>query len=451
MPGGGDVDKLLRALQHPIRRRIVRVLGEKGAMSYADLMRECGVEDSGTFAFHLRQLRGLVEKLDEGVYGLTELGQKAYRIVVALEEGRVEELEQQARAREEVEKRNIVLSGRLVAHVTRSLMEKAAREGRRIVVDACVVVVVDPVDPELFDKTVETINAAAFLYLPESLRGIADEKMNAVALVRYYSGDKPPREAFSLTKTMTMGLGDFVSKLVKATLAPLTMLGLGAPYHAELEGSYKPAPRLVLSASGADVVVRPGEPRVRASYEGFYTRPPPSRLEEVVETREGEVAMKFSGCNAEVGVASETREIKVKASGSDVTLEGVEAERVLVDASGSDVELKGVKTTETVMVASGSNVEAYMEMDGADMLLQVDASGSDVEAVVCIPPEAKVAVDGKEDIASDVTVIVDDRELRPGTREEGYENAPKKLRITLDTSASNIVIHVRRQRGGSPD
>lgn len=55
--GESDVDTVLQALGRPLRRRIVEALAEEGEMSYADLMRRVGVEDSGTFAFHLRGLR----------------------------------------------------------------------------------------------------------------------------------------------------------------------------------------------------------------------------------------------------------------------------------------------------------------------------------------------------------------------------------------------------------
>ena len=51
-----SLDRVFQALSHPVRRRIIGMLAERGEASYSELMRACGVEDSGTFAFHLRRL-----------------------------------------------------------------------------------------------------------------------------------------------------------------------------------------------------------------------------------------------------------------------------------------------------------------------------------------------------------------------------------------------------------
>lgn len=57
-------DRIFEALAHLLRRRALRILGERLRM-YSELMEELGV-DSPTLAFHLRKLAGLVEKGDNG-------------------------------------------------------------------------------------------------------------------------------------------------------------------------------------------------------------------------------------------------------------------------------------------------------------------------------------------------------------------------------------------------
>ena len=53
-------NKIFEALSHPLRRRALRLLGERPRM-YSELMEELGV-DSPTLAFHLKKLAELVEK-----------------------------------------------------------------------------------------------------------------------------------------------------------------------------------------------------------------------------------------------------------------------------------------------------------------------------------------------------------------------------------------------------
>ncbi len=76
-----ELDVILQALAHPVRRRVIELLAENKGLSYSELMRLVGVEDSGTFGFHLRRLRGLVRKNERGDYELTGLGLRAYKLL----------------------------------------------------------------------------------------------------------------------------------------------------------------------------------------------------------------------------------------------------------------------------------------------------------------------------------------------------------------------------------
>jgi DNA-binding transcriptional ArsR family regulator len=76
-------DRIFEALAHPLRRRALKLLGERPRM-YSELMEELGV-DSPTLAFHLKKLAGLVEKGGNGFYRLTDLGRKALEVMAVLE------------------------------------------------------------------------------------------------------------------------------------------------------------------------------------------------------------------------------------------------------------------------------------------------------------------------------------------------------------------------------
>jgi len=82
--------RILRALVHPMRARILEVLWEE-PLTFSWIMRRLGLNpkfDSGSFAFHLKVLReaGLVEEdPDLPRYRLTKLGSYVVRWVRGLE------------------------------------------------------------------------------------------------------------------------------------------------------------------------------------------------------------------------------------------------------------------------------------------------------------------------------------------------------------------------------
>ncbi|MEA2089518.1 MAG: winged helix-turn-helix domain-containing protein [Thermoproteota archaeon] len=68
-------------LKHPIRRRIILTLYDRKRMSYVDLMNRVKVVSTGKFNYHLKILGDLIEKDQDGKYGLTEKGQMVAQLV----------------------------------------------------------------------------------------------------------------------------------------------------------------------------------------------------------------------------------------------------------------------------------------------------------------------------------------------------------------------------------
>ncbi len=66
---------IFRALRHPIRRRILRMLGGR-RMTYTEVLRELGVEN-GLLNYHLESLRQLVVKGEGDRYGVSAYGEAA--------------------------------------------------------------------------------------------------------------------------------------------------------------------------------------------------------------------------------------------------------------------------------------------------------------------------------------------------------------------------------------
>ena len=72
-------DKRYKALDHPIRRRIVQLLADD-PQTYSQLLQRLEIE-SGHLAYHLRNLGELLEKNEEGLYYLNWEGEKAYEFL----------------------------------------------------------------------------------------------------------------------------------------------------------------------------------------------------------------------------------------------------------------------------------------------------------------------------------------------------------------------------------
>lgn len=66
---------IFRALRHPIRRRILRMLGGR-RMTYTEVLRELGVEN-GLLNYHLESLGQLVAKREGDRYGVSAYGEAA--------------------------------------------------------------------------------------------------------------------------------------------------------------------------------------------------------------------------------------------------------------------------------------------------------------------------------------------------------------------------------------
>ncbi|MFQ5758581.1 MAG: helix-turn-helix domain-containing protein [Candidatus Bathyarchaeia archaeon] len=80
MTKANEYDVIFTALKHPLRRRILLLLDEKGEVSFTDIQKTVGLEDTGLMSYHLRELELLVSQSARGRYRLSEIG----RISVAL-------------------------------------------------------------------------------------------------------------------------------------------------------------------------------------------------------------------------------------------------------------------------------------------------------------------------------------------------------------------------------
>jgi uncharacterized RDD family membrane protein YckC/DNA-binding transcriptional ArsR family regulator len=84
-----SVSRILSELSHPLRREILLRLGEKGELSFTDLMNILNV-DTGKLSFHIRSLAEFLEQTPAGKYKLGKLGENAIVFIKDIEAWAVE-------------------------------------------------------------------------------------------------------------------------------------------------------------------------------------------------------------------------------------------------------------------------------------------------------------------------------------------------------------------------
>jgi predicted transcriptional regulator len=82
------------ALNHPLRRWIIELLEAHGTLGALELRSLLNISP-GRLYYHLENLVGLIEKDENQKYMLSVEGKKAYRLLIANNEGAVKILTQQ--------------------------------------------------------------------------------------------------------------------------------------------------------------------------------------------------------------------------------------------------------------------------------------------------------------------------------------------------------------------
>jgi len=77
---------LHKVLKDETRRKIVLLLNEKDNLSYTDLLKALGIDNTGRMNYHLKVLDDLVMKREDGQYALTEKGKLASRLLLEFPE-----------------------------------------------------------------------------------------------------------------------------------------------------------------------------------------------------------------------------------------------------------------------------------------------------------------------------------------------------------------------------
>src|SRR2546428_2104948 len=77
-----ETNRITKVLDHPARKRIIELLGARGAMPWKDLAAELGM-GTGALYYHIDTLEGIVVRDSSKKYSLTKPGQEVYEFLKA--------------------------------------------------------------------------------------------------------------------------------------------------------------------------------------------------------------------------------------------------------------------------------------------------------------------------------------------------------------------------------
>ena len=74
-------DQVFKSLSHPIRRDIIRVIGERGSATFTEIKNALKIDESASLSYHLNGLGPLLRQQNSS-YSLNHLGKHAYRLIL---------------------------------------------------------------------------------------------------------------------------------------------------------------------------------------------------------------------------------------------------------------------------------------------------------------------------------------------------------------------------------
>ncbi len=453
----GELDYILQALGHQVRRKVIEILAEEGPQTYTELMRKTGVEDSGTFGFHLRRMQKLLVKNNRGEYELSSLGWRAYNILKQLKGEEPKPVKE--KEKKELEKGEeltpLVISDRASFELTREMAESYLRRGRRLVIMDVLKVIIHPMPRELFDKVVEKISDVLTLHAPKELEDLVHEKTHDVFTIKFYK-DKVPRTSLDLGGL----IGGIVSSIVSGVTSLVTSIAGAATDKAIIIAgkdklelvSEEPLPvrdykEITVDVNGGIAEIKHGkQPKIRIWK-------PKSMLSRRV---------------ASVDIGDEDIEVEVESGKVELVLpENIKPDKLSADVNGGAATIEVNQLSQLELIVNGGWLKTKTSTGKEKVYAKIEVNGGALETTITTTQntrnqDVKLEVNGgvakitlntpantKIKTTTDmeggvVNMKVNGSRIPPTYAEPGYEEAENKLTITTDIIGGVVTININR-------
>jgi len=477
-----ELDYILQALGHRVRRKVIELLAEKGPLTYTELMKETGVDDSGTFGFHLRRMSRLLKKNRMGEYELTALGWKAYKTLCELQGkepkpytkppielgvSTTRPLEEEARRKEtggeevkvhvevgeeeeEGEEETIVISDRMTFELTERIARAYLEKGKKLIITDTMKVIIHPMPREVFDKVVERITDVLSLHAPRDLEDLVHMKTHDVLSIKFYK-EKPPR--------VSLDLGGMIAGLVSSIVSGISGLVTS------VSGS---VPKVIVSKTGGKLILVREEPL-----------PVKKDMKLIVDVTGGILEVKrgdnpkvkiWKEKDRDVGVTldigDKSMSIEVESGKCELILPDNSVRELDLDLAGGYARLKlnglalakidvdggwfrlASKTSRPIQVKLGVNggggdLEVKLEDYEGEAYLYTDVNGGVLRAKYDLPRDVRIK--SKSDISGGwVNIKLNGRTIAANYEDHGYEEAMRKLRIDNEIYGGVVSVNIEK-------
>ena len=459
---GEELEKIFDALGHRVRRRVVEELGKRGSATYSELMKAAGVEDSGTFAFHLRKLLdlGLVRKNERGEYELTDLGMRAYSMIKFMQ-GELAAYPQPSTTPEiRTEVREPVVIADAVRFVlTRGLAESLRRSGHKIRIQRVTKVVVEPMPRELLEKVLETIEDCNVIEAPGELMDVVMARSRNVTMFRDLGKSRRTiLEAGEWDKDLTKGLSKFTKNLASlgpriatAVVASVVsslpkIVGITSRLFGVVQESRIELPndinKIDIHADASFVIVKP------STKAELVVRKRKNLGDATVDTHDGVLEIKADSVEVELRISvDKLEELRATCDASTLNVEDITIQSIVAKADASSVNLRKVtilKNLSAKLDASVLNIAARIEpMERSSIDISADAAVAHLN--LSLPKDAKISINTLVYEASVIDARVDDRKVGLDYHEPGYDEASKKLTVKLDLESTAMKLRIKHE------
>ena len=434
-----DIEKYLKALAHKVRRDIIRALAERGNLSYTELMRVTGVMDSGTFAFHIKMLQGLIEKDPAtGDYRLTEEGWRAYQALKIMASREKIEIEKPME-KEQAKEKTIVKLGELPQlRFTYKLAEKLRREGKKALIRDVATLIIDDMPENLLDSVLEGIYDVDTIIVPNYLQHIVVLKSKDIG----YIGESEPMGhtlSESIANIVKTAITSAMKGLAKTTIKPFTFMGKKIPVDIVLdEKPERPDIDLVIDTSS----IRIEETTDKISFKGEYAEEGIASL----KVSDNKLIGLFDTANGILKLPGENNSIdlRIDTSSANGVIHATNNVKAIIDTSKIDLEIIGLMNTNSffnIDTSNGSLKIHYRRFTG-DARLEFNVDTSSITIEVHIPKD--IAVEAS--IIGDYGTIEVNGFKGKSYRDPDYSSAIARLSITVSAETSKVRVIIRKER-----
>ena len=458
-----EMDYILQVLSNRIRREVIRILARESPLSYSALMKRVGVDDSGTFGFHIRKMQRLIKKDDMGEYMLNELGRKAYEILTSLmdressvERGEAVSMETGEGDKEAGEEPStITISSRIRFDLTEDIARTYREKGNKIYLTDIVKLRIHPMPRDLFDEVVEGIHKCIDVEAPKELLDIVESKSSGVLKIQGYRGKRGGEVDSYVFNDMDGFVGELVSRIISATSAITNRLVSSGWGFGRMFGSTKQEliidehisiprdSRMTIDLSGGILEVKPGdEGRIRVWKTGW-------RNPDVdIDVQGDSIHLEVGGGKCELTIPGDAvKDVYIDVNGGLLSLKIPGLETIDLDISGgmARIDSSSDKPVNIDISMNGGAVSGniYLEAVEAVSKIKCDLNGGVTRLGIRIPDGVKVSVDNKL-FGGYASIQLNGRNIHGKYVEEGFGESSGKLIIYNELMGGLLTMDIKR-------